>query len=50
MLEAKQGCKDDAPKEHSRLPSGVSQRQNQEAIHEAIVLEVDVVDHKERWR
>ena len=49
VLEAKQDCKEDASEKHGRLLPGVNQRQNQEPVHEAVVLKMDVVNDKECW-
>ena len=47
VLHAQQGGKDEAAREQRRLLLGQDQRGDQDAVHDAIVLEMDVVDDEE---
>lgn len=49
MLEAKQSSKQEATSEELLLASQ-NKRENQDAVHESIVLEVDMVDDEEAGR
>lgn len=47
VFEAEQHGKDEAAQQQSRLAASQDKRQDEHAVHEAIVLEVDVVDDQE---
>ena len=49
MLHAKQSCKRKATKEETTF-LGEDDRENEDAIHGSIVLEVDVIDDQETGR
>lgn len=50
MLETKQDCERDTTGQESRLPAGQYDGENENTVHEAIVLEVDVIDDEQTGR
>lgn len=50
MLETEQDCKDDTTIQKSRLLACQDNGQDQQTVHEPIVLEVDVVDDEQSGR
>lgn len=50
MLEAEQGGKNNAAGQETGIVSSQDDRQDQNAIEEAIILEVDMVDDKKSRR
>lgn len=47
MLEAKQHRKEDAGQEQSRIVARKDHGQHKDAVHEAIVLKMDVIDDQQ---
>jgi hypothetical protein len=50
VLEAKQNCERDTAGQESGLSTCQNNRENENAVHEAIVLEVDVINDEQTWR
>lgn len=50
MLETKQDRKRDATGQESRLPAAQHDREDKDTVHEAIVLEVDMIDDEQARR
>jgi hypothetical protein len=49
MLETQKRCKEQAGQQECRVVAGQDHREDQDAIEEAIVLKVDVVDDQQSW-
>lgn len=50
MFQANEDGKSDSTKEESRLLPGQNDRQDQDSVQEAVVLEMDVVNDEEAGR
>ena len=50
MFEAKQDCESDATQQKPRLPACKNDREDENAVHEAVVLEVNMVDDEQTRR